>query len=89
VLALDFFFGSQVSVRFVAVLSNGRWIVSCSYDGVCVWNAQTAELHCEMRWRNDEFWLEGFDFSLVRDCLVTYSKMENQVMLRRIKDVLD
>jgi len=80
------------SVTFVGVSSNGRWVVSCSPNGVYVWDAQNAELevHFKLRMLADGWWLlEQFDFCPTSGYFAFGFDNDRQVLLWKFKDVSD
>jgi len=76
-------------VTFVRVSSNGRWVVSCSSDGVYVWNAQNAEVHFKLRVFEDYCSLHRFDFCPTSGFFALGFDKDRQVLLWRLKEVLD
>jgi len=77
------------SVTFVGVSSNGRWVVSCSPNGVYVWDAQNAEVHFKLMVLKDYLPRYRFDFCPTSGLFAFGFHEDRQVMLWRFKQVLD
>ena len=87
VSSLTLLSSSQSPVYFVAVSSNGRWVISCSQDGVIhVSNVSTAELHREVRLYNG---LDVLHFNPNSGCLAAAERKGTRVFLYGFEGILD
>jgi len=78
-------------VTFVRFSSNGRWVVSCSPNGVYLWDAQNAELeeHFKLIVFEDDWLHDRFDFCPTSGCFAFGFDNDRQVLLWKFKDVSD